>query len=196
MAGTVFGEQYFEALLRLAREMLPEHIEVIKRAFALTVCMVTAACLVFAVVFLFQVRSFQLDLSAYPVKAIEWLWQNRVGGNLLIDFNRGSYGLWRLYPHFKISLDGRYEEVYPESTVSQVREALSEESPDFEKALADLNPDYILLDAPVAGSYVKKAGSRWYYIYSDESFVLLGKDGTPSTAKDDSLDRDIWVPSF
>ena len=37
-------------------------------------------------------------------------------GNAATPFAWGSYVSWRLYPNIKISMDGRYETAYPEST--------------------------------------------------------------------------------
>lgn len=121
---------------------------------------------------------FSLDYSFYPVKALEWLKVNRAGGNLLVDFNRGSFALWNLYPQFKISLDGRYEEVYPESTVDIVSRALNQKNPDCPNALKIVNPDYILISIqdtlirdPV-GSDFRPCAGNWSEIYRDKDFIV------------------------
>lgn len=94
--------------------------------------------------FLSALPRFNFGLSGYPVEAVDWLNKNAEGGNILVDFNNGSYVLWRLYPRFKVSLDGRYEELYPESTFKMVNDALNCESPEQLEALRDLNPDFII----------------------------------------------------
>lgn len=132
----------------------------------LTVC-VALYCAVNLAQFLIQLRNFSLDYSFYPRAAFDWLEANQSGGNLLVDFNRGSYALWRLYPKFLISLDGRYEEVYPQSTVDIVSRAISGSRTDLEQVY----PDYILLEQP--GRSASDFGSAWHQIYQDEQFIIL-----------------------
>jgi len=54
--------------------------------------------------------------SFYPVGAIAALDQAGVTGNLAVPFRWGSYASWRLAPRIKVSMDGRYEETYPDAT--------------------------------------------------------------------------------
>jgi len=49
----------------------------------------------------------------YPVGAVDYIKEKKLKGNLLGEFNWGEYLIWNLYPQCKISLDGRYETVYP-----------------------------------------------------------------------------------
>lgn len=48
----------------------------------------------------------------YPVRIVEFLEKNALGGNLLADFDWGEYCIWKLTPRFKIFVDGRYKTVY------------------------------------------------------------------------------------
>lgn len=57
----------------------------------------------------------------YPVRAVDFIEQNGIKGNLLVPFSFGSYAIWRLYPNVSVSLDGRYETVYTEATYEAVR---------------------------------------------------------------------------
>ena len=51
-----------------------------------------------------------------PVRETDILSRAGVKGNLASPFAWGCYLSWRLYPDIKISMDGRYEAAYPEST--------------------------------------------------------------------------------
>jgi hypothetical protein len=51
-----------------------------------------------------------------PVREADILMQAQADGNLATPFGWGGYATWRLYPRIKISMDGRYETTYPEST--------------------------------------------------------------------------------
>lgn len=136
------------------------------------------------------------DVSWYPVDACRWLAESGPRGRLLVGFNEGSYALWRLSPRYQVSLDGRYEEVYPESTKRLVTEALDPESDGHAAALAAVAPDAILVRrAELEGA---SFGGAWIVAYRDERFDVWVRGSTQGetagvgdvTASDD----DVWRP--
>lgn len=56
----------------------------------------------------------------FPVRALDWAVENDLRGNMATPFNWGQYALWRLWPSCRVAMDGRYETVYPTSTVEMV----------------------------------------------------------------------------
>ncbi len=197
MAAMVFFEEEFEAAARKFLKVPRAFIG----AFAFTVAGLTIAAACFA---LFRTASLPrtvLDYSAFPVEATEWLRTSGLKGNLLVDFNKGSFAMWRLYPRFLISLDGRYEEVYPEETVRSVSEALEPESEGFLKSFEEIAPDFVLLGT---GEIVRKALSllphEWRVFKSAGRFTVLGK-GTPPPPgplmpENGENGVDTWKPLF
>ena len=75
-------------------------------------------CLGFLTVFFVPLKV-NVSEKRYPVKSVEFIRQNGLSGNLLVLFNWGGYSLWKLYPHCRIALDGRYEEVYSTELVNE-----------------------------------------------------------------------------
>lgn len=62
-------------------------------------------------------RSMQspIDESRYPVKMAEYILSNSLPSNIFNHFNWGGYLMWRLYPKYKVFVDGRalnYETMY------------------------------------------------------------------------------------
>jgi hypothetical protein len=51
----------------------------------------------------------------FPVRAVAWLAESEVEGNLATYFDWGEYALWHLYPEMRVSMDGRRETIYPDS---------------------------------------------------------------------------------
>lgn len=94
--------------------------------------------------FAVQARSFKLDYSRFPVETIEWLSRHASGGRILVHFNNGSYVLFRGYPRFKVSLDARYEEAYPQETFELVLQALDPAHERHAVAFEQAQPDFIL----------------------------------------------------
>ena len=105
--------------------------------------------------------------DAFPVRAVDFIAQNRLQGNLLVPFNFGAYALWRLYPACRVSMDSRYEAVYQDSTFAEVRGFFGGE-PGWSEFLDRFPHDIVLgprkkqLEANMA------TRSDWVVAYEDE----------------------------
>lgn len=129
--------------------------------------------LVFPVMFsVSPVRHLALDYSNFPVNAADWLRRSGTSGRLLVGFNEGSFAIWALYPIFRVSLDGRYEELYTEETLNEVRCALDASCPEQGRLLTAMNPDAVLARAGRfdAGG---EAGASYRRAYHDARFEVF-----------------------
>jgi hypothetical protein len=126
------------------------------------------------IIYMTQFASF-LDYRSYPVEAVEYLKNNEKGGKLLVDFNSGSYAIWKLYPKYQVSLDGRYEELYPDATVELVDRALNinQTISNRKEALKILQPDYILLSPST--SLINFFGDEWQVVFSSVNGMVYKK---------------------
>lgn len=80
-----------------------------------------------------------------PVRETDILSRAGVKGNLASPFAWGSYLSWRLYPNIKISMDGRYETTYPESTFD-LNTAFFEHEGDWMQLCRSYKIDFVILD--------------------------------------------------
>jgi hypothetical protein len=80
-----------------------------------------------------------------PVREVDILARAGVHGNVATPFAWGSYVSWRLYPNLKISMDGRYETTYPESTFD-LNNAFYDHRADWPRLCRDFKVDYVVLD--------------------------------------------------
>jgi hypothetical protein len=80
-----------------------------------------------------------------PVREADILSHAQAKGNLATPFAWGSYLAWRLYPNIKISMDGRYEAAYPESTFA-LNSAFFDHDGDWLRLCRDYKVDYVILD--------------------------------------------------
>ncbi|MCB0317499.1 MAG: hypothetical protein KDD56_01995 [Bdellovibrionales bacterium] len=146
MTAAVYGTKAFEYFILDLKSLFKQinfsgYLSASKFVFSVITCCAAIWILYFSL----TAKRFSLNYSDYPVEAVKWLKSNRKSGNVLVTFNHGSYALWELYPNFKVSVDGRYEEVYPESTMHLVMDAFWAEKKVQKKALLKINPDYILI---------------------------------------------------
>jgi hypothetical protein len=179
MTTFVFGGNFLWAgLSRVAQNPLWTKLRRVSALLA-AIAGLWSVCLL--LLFVSHWSKFSLDRSAYPEKALSWLKDNRAGGKLLIDFNNGSFGLFRLYPRFQISVDGRYEEVYPEDTVRLVSDALDPASPSQASSLVKVNPDFALITAVLSSKFEQGSRPDWSKKYCDERFCIFErKDFEPN----------------
>lgn len=80
-----------------------------------------------------------------PVREADILALSGARGNLATPFAWGSYLSWRLYPNIKISMDGRYETTYPESTFA-LNNDFFDHAGDWFRLCRDYKVDYVILD--------------------------------------------------
>ncbi|RMD86924.1 MAG: hypothetical protein D6808_02370 [Candidatus Dadabacteria bacterium] len=171
----------------------------LRRSAMIGIVIFTVVILVHFFWTLITLSSFRLDYTPYPVASLEWLRANREGGRVLVGFNEGSYALWRLFPKFLVSLDGRYEEVYPEYTVELVMSALDPNNPRQKKSIKEINPDYILTrNSKILGGKKEIFKGRWCQIYRDDSYLIFAKERCLKEAADFHMSSVpfIWKPNF
>jgi hypothetical protein len=113
-----------------------------------------------------------VDPLFYPVGSLEFIKQNNISGNLAIPYNWGSYAFWKLYPQCKVLIDGRYEEVYPD-TVYNKAILFSEHKADWQAVLRDYHTDIIVLSKRKYSPSDIITLTDWKLVYQDTSSVLL-----------------------
>lgn len=80
-----------------------------------------------------------------PVREVDILALAGAQGNAATPFGWGSYISWRLYPNIKISMDGRYETTFPESTF-ELNNTFYDHQGDWFKLCREYKVDYVILD--------------------------------------------------
>ena len=85
-------------------------------------------------------------VSQFPVRETDILTLSGLSGNAAVPFEWGSYTSWRLYPKIKVSMDGRYEAAYPESTYEMNRDFFAMRGSEWDRLLKQYSVDFVLLD--------------------------------------------------
>lgn len=80
-----------------------------------------------------------------PVREVDILSLAGAKGNAATPFGWGSYVSWRLYPNVKVSMDGRYEAAYPESTFA-LNNDFYDHHGDWLRLCREFKVDYVILD--------------------------------------------------
>ena len=83
-------------------------------------------------------------IPVYPAGAVSYLQDHKFSGNLMVPFDVGAYVSWKLYPEVKVSMDSRFEVVYPVPAVREnIRFYAAEEG--WQQTLAKYQTDAILV---------------------------------------------------
>ncbi len=113
-----------------------------------------------------------VDPQTYPVAAVRFLKLNNINGNLLLPFDWGEYAIWKLYPRCRVSIDGRFRTVYPESVIQD--HFVPDHNWDGWRTLIEKYPSDILLarQIPFFHALIHQAGP-WVYVYSDSIAIVF-----------------------
>ena len=117
-----------------------------------------------------------VDPNTYPVSAVEFLKQNRFQGNLFVFFDWGEYAIWKLYPDCKVSIDGRFRTVYPESVIRD-HFTSADHVAKMIRVLAKYPADILLYPRTPFTASLMEEKKMWVYVYSDRlSLVFLRRN--------------------
>jgi hypothetical protein len=119
--------------------------------------------------------SLQMRVPAdrYPVAAVKRLRGER--GNLAVFFNWGEYALYHLYPAVRVSIDGRYETVYPGDVV-QANWDFTRGVPGSERFLDTYAADFALYPRDTGAARWLAGASGWSVVLEDPLFVLYRRE--------------------
>ncbi len=115
---------------------------------ALAVMILYGAVAVYAAAEMLPHASFVLlaPVGHDPVREVDILSRARAEGNLATPFRSGGYCSWRLYPRIKISMDGRYETTFPESTFELNNDFYERRGTNWDRLIRDYAVDYVILE--------------------------------------------------
>ncbi len=117
-----------------------------------------------------------VDPNKYPVSAVAFIKHNRFKGNLFVFFDWGEYALWKLYPDCRVSIDGRFRTVYPESVIRD-HFIPGHKVGMWNQVIEKYPADIILFPRSPITAALMKAKNGWVYVYSDPlAFVFLRRN--------------------
>jgi hypothetical protein len=135
--------------------------------------LVLVTFVVFTVARVRQVVSTQAVTEAqhFPAAAAAFLNRERPPGPILNHYNWGGYLIWKLYPQYRVFIDGRAD-VYGDAFMEDFG-ACYYLTNDWRKSLQTWGIRTLVLppDAPLITAL--QAGSEWKQIYTDSEAVIL-----------------------
>jgi len=110
----------------------------------------------------------------YPAGPVDYLRDAHFEGNVMTNFNSGSYFTWRLYPAVKVGMDSRYDVAFKPG-VSEEIIALYAMKPGWQATLARYPSDVLL--TPTDGPMASLVPEPWRRVYVDDAYTLFARPG-------------------
>lgn len=120
-------------------------------------------------------RSFNIivDKKLFPVECVEAAKKMNIKGNMFNPFEWGEYILFHLYPGVLVSMDGRYDTVYPWSVIEENYRVLNAESPDGLHVPLENETQFVMLSREKALTKALRHDGQWKVIHEGRTCVLL-----------------------
>jgi hypothetical protein len=117
------------------------------------------------------------ERKVFPVKAADWISQNRSGGRLYNTYGWGGYLIWRLYPQFLVYIDGRADLYGDEFIYGYLRTYHAQ--PGWQEALEAARIDIVVIENGEPLDLALAESSLWEKAFADEASVVFVKAQGP-----------------
>ena len=149
-----------------------------QRAFTSTKAVVNAGLLLCFVVFMvFRLTMVvknqpRVEAEKYPAKAVKFIETRSLPQPLLNHYNWGGYLIWKLYPQYRVFIDGRAD-VYGDNLMEEFASVYYVKGPKWQEPLQKWGIQTVLLpsDAPLTNALEGMLG--WTRVYSDDQALIL-----------------------
>jgi hypothetical protein len=111
--------------------------------------------------------------DVFPAGAVGFLKQARPPGPLFNDYGWGGYLIWRLYPDYQVSIDGRAAVYGPRRFAEHIE--VADVHPRWRQTLDRQGARLAVLQAKSTLAIVLRASPDWQVLYEDRIAVVLGK---------------------
>ncbi len=114
-----------------------------------------------------------VEREKFPAAAVDWIEANHPAPNLYNSYDWGGYLIWRLYPDYKVFIDGRAD-VHGDTFIEQFLNIYRGER-GWEEELGKQNVHVVLIEpsAPLAGAL--EGSSAWKRTFADAHSVVYEK---------------------
>jgi len=113
----------------------------------------------------------QTEREGLPVDAIEWIETNRPEGLMFNSYNWGGYLIWRLWPEYKVYVDGRTD-LYDDAFLRDYLKVIQAQ-PGFESILDRDQVDWMLIEANSALDVLLARDANWQDVYRDDRAAIF-----------------------
>jgi hypothetical protein len=139
--------------------------------------LILAAFLAFTLIRLRQVVVGQADAEAraFPSAAVSFISKYRISGPLLNHYNWGGYLIWKLYPGYRVYIDGR-SDLYGDEFMDQSGATYNISNESWREPLEKWQIRSVILPPNVPLVAALRCEIGWKEVYSDPRAVIFERD--------------------
>ena len=112
----------------------------------------------------------------YPTGPVEHLQAIDFRGNVMVPFVPGGFVMWKLHPHAKVSLDGRYEVAYQHGILEE-NEDFYQLKPGWRELLTKYPTDVLLVPRSTPLGKHLSENNEWQRFYRDAAYDMYTRPG-------------------
>lgn len=110
----------------------------------------------------------------YPVAAVDFLSKQRLSGSLFNEYVWGGYLINRLYPDYRVYIDGRAD-VYGDAFMTETFDVYAGR-PGWKTPLERRNVGTVIIAPDAALATLLRVDAEWKKVYEDDQAVIFSKD--------------------
>jgi len=118
------------------------------------------------------------EAQQFPVMAVEGLRSRDLGGQVFAYYDWGGYTIYRLYPNYRVFVDGRAD-LYGDEMLQQFQTAVQLRT-GWREVLERWKVQVVLLPPHCALVQALALDSNWHREYSDAQAVVLSRNSPPN----------------
>ncbi len=163
--------KFTREILRINNDKIINNIVLLKE--------ITVYLLIFIMYFtpIISKKEIRITETEYPRYSVEFVKINNLKGNLLINFDWGSYAAYKLYPNNLIFMDGRYEEVYNPDLLTKLKNFHLVKTDNWDEIIKDYKTDVMILEKKYPVYKKIKEGGNWEVVFENNySGVFVPKE--------------------
>lgn len=112
-----------------------------------------------------------IEQVTFPAAAADWIEAQQPKPNLYNSYNWGGYLIWRLYPAYKVSIDGRAD-VYGDQSIEKYL-SIYRAAPGWEQKLALAGVNVLMLEPDSPLAYALGENPNWRQSFRDDKSVVF-----------------------
>ncbi|MFQ6015918.1 MAG: hypothetical protein ACE5NP_10815 [Anaerolineae bacterium] len=116
-----------------------------------------------------------VEEQTFPSAAVEYLLESLPPGPMYNSYNWGGYLIWRLYPHYKVFIDGRAD-VYGDQFINFYMQAFRAKS-NWQEPLDDYYIRMVLIEREGPLSTLLQESPQWQRTYADHLAAIYIREG-------------------
>ncbi len=127
----------------------------------------------FSVILFPRTFTVAVDGKLFPVSCVNALMKNHAQGNMFTPFEWGEYALYHLSPDVKVSMDGRYDTVYPWSVIEENYRVLNAKRSQGLSVPHEAQTQWVLLSKNKALTKALRKRKNWMVEYEGSNCVVF-----------------------